>query len=163
MKDTINKVKIWTTNWDKICSRNNIKFMYFNFLHKSLSLSASLLQGWTMKFTSQKRGEGPPGAGRPLRDWVSMLTSFTLLARQGSQTPAFVEKRRNMILSWSLAFNKSRTNLNGYEHKCLHRENYYQEEVGNIACPSGRIVDGRGQEKQLVRAVHPDCPKVVDR
>lgn len=55
--------------------------------------------------------------------------------------------------------------MDGLEHKCLHSENYYQEEVGNIASPSsGRIVGRRGgQEEQFVRAVHPECPRVVDR
>ena len=111
--------------------------LIFSINHSFFQVLFSKAEPWSA--LPRKRGEGLPGAERPLRDLVSMLTSFTLLARQGSQAPAFVEKRRRMILSWSLAFNKSRTKLDGLEHKRLHSENYYQEEVGNIASPQGGL------------------------
>lgn len=55
--------------------------------------------------------------------------------------------------------------MGGLGHKRLHRENCNQEKVEEIASPSPRRTVGRRgrEEKQVVRAVYPDCPKVVDR
>ena len=46
-----------------------------------------------------------------------------------------MEERKEIVLFQILHFNKSKTHLGGLDHKQLHRENNYQEEVGRIAVP----------------------------
>lgn len=63
--------------------------------------------------------------------------------------PAFVEERKEIVLSQILPFNNSRTHLGGLDHKHLHRENYYQEEVGKIAAPPTPLTKDCGRKRKV--------------
>ena len=92
-----------------------------------------------MKRPPQKKRGGTAWGWEAL-EGLSLNANFLHpVSKTGVSGASLVEKRRRMILSRSLAFNKSRTKLDGLEHKHLHSKNYYQEEVGNIASPQGGL------------------------